>query len=636
MSASATAQPTRASSEQERGGTSSRLVIAALGVVFGDIGTSPLYALKTCFTTAHVEPTQGNVLGIVSLVFWALVIVVCLKYVTVLMRIDHDGEGGILALLALASPPRILNVPIRADWLVWVVAVGAAMLFGDGIITPSISVISAVEGLDVVTRHAHPLIVPVSLVILIALFMIQARGSERVGALFGPVMAFWFAAIGAVGIAAVVARPAILAALDPRHALYFVSHHGVFGFLVFGAVVLCITGVEALYADLSHFGRKPIALGWYGIVFPALICNYLGQGALLMRDPLALENPFFGLTAGWELIPMLILATVATIIASQALISGAFTLTEQAVALSLWPRLQIDHTSNRRPGEVYVPAVNMALAIGCTILVVVFRSSDRLAAAYGLAVAGTMLATSVAFVVVVTKVRRWPKSLAVPLFACFAIIDGTFLLAGLPKFLDGAWIPLAVAAVLLTISMTWLEGRRCVGKVVAREQMPVENLIELQRKSSVEPPGTMVFFTADPRGVPFVAKHRWVSERAQRERVVLLTLVRAARPYVAEAERVSIVPLAARVVKVSAGFGYMERPRIEPILRACAARSLHLDDDETSFFYGDPKIIAAEKGGLPRWQRHLFMYLQRNARPIPDELGIPAERRVLLGLDVAI
>jgi KUP system potassium uptake protein len=636
MTASA-AEHARASSSRERGGeVSSGLVLAALGVVFGDIGTSPLYALKTCFTTAHVAPTTQNVLGIISLVFWALVVVVCVKYVGILMRIDHDGEGGILALLALASPPRILGVPIRADWLVWVVVVGAAMLFGDGIITPSISVISAVEGLGMVTTHAQPLIVPISLAILIGLFVIQARGTQRVGSLFGPVMAIWFLAIAALGIAAIARRPQVLAALDPRHAVAFVVHHGIFGFLVFGAVVLCITGVEALYADLSHFGRRPIQYGWYAVVFPALTCNYFGQGALLLSDPHALDNPFFALTAGWALVPMVVLATAATVIASQALISGAFTLAEQAVALNLWPRLQIDHTSNRRPGEVYVPMVNWALAVGCVVLTVVFRSSERLAAAYGLAVAGTMLATSIAFYVVVTKVMHWKKRVALPLFVCFALIDGTFLLAGLPKFLDGAWIPLAIAAVLLTIAMTWLEGRRCVSKTIVREQLPVEQLIELQAQSTLDPPGTMVFFTGDPSGVPFVNKHRWVSERAKRERVVLLTLVRAARPYVVDGERVVIEEVAPRVVKVSAAFGYMERPRIEPILRACKAGELHLDDDETSFFYGDPKIVKDATKPLPRWQRHLFMYLLRNARPIPDELGISAQRRVLLGLDVPI
>ena len=625
---------TTADAREQPGRLSAGLVVAALGVVFGDIGTSPLYALKTCFTTAHVAPSAENILGILSLVFWALVIVVCVKYVGILLCIDHDGEGGILALLALASPPRILGVPIRAGWLVWVVAIGAAMLFGDGVITPSISVISAVEGLGEVTKAAQPAIVPLAIAILLGLFFIQKRGSEKVGALFGPVMLLWFAAIAVTGLLAIAKRPGVLAALNPGHAAYFVTHHGVFGFLVFGAIVLCVTGVEALYADLSHFGRKPIVAGWYAFVFPALICNYFGQGALLLRDPGALDNPFYGLTSGWALMPMVVLATAATVIASQALISGAFTLAEQAVALNLWPRLKVDHTSNRRAGEVYVPAVNATLAVGCTLLILAFRSSDRLASAYGLAVAATMLATSIAFFVVATRVRHWHRGAAIAAVTGFVIVDGTFVFAALPKFVEGAWVPIVIAIVLLTIAMTWLEGRRCAARTIVEQQMPVDDLLELQSRAQGEPPGTMVFFTGDPTGVPFVARHRWVRERAKRERVVLLTLVRAARPYLPDPERVTIEHVTDRLIRVGASFGYMERPAIEPILSACEARSLHIDDDETSFFYTDPKIVPAEKRAAPRWQRTLFTYLQRNARPMPDELDIRAERRVLLGLDV--
>ena len=636
MTASATAQAPQSSGTRERSsGLSGRIVIAALGVVFGDIGTSPLYALKTCFTTAHVQPTAQNVLGILSLVFWALVIVVCVKYIGVLLRIDHDGEGGILALLALASPPRILGVPIRAGWLVWVVAIGAAMLFGDGLITPSISVLSAIEGLGVVTKAAQPAIVPLAIAILLGLFLIQKRGSEKVGGLFGPVMALWFAVIAVTGIVQIVKTPSVLAALSPLQGAYFVSHHGIFGFLVFGAVVLCITGVEALYADLSHFGRKPIVVGWYVFVFPALVCNYFGQGALLLSDRTALENPFYGLVSGWALMPLVVLATAATVIASQALISGAFTLAEQAVALNLWPRLQVEHTSNRRAGEVYVPAVNLVLAIGCTLLILAFRSSDRLASAYGLAVAATMFATSLAFYVVATQVRNWNRGVALATVTGFLIVDGTFVLSALPKFLDGAWVPLAIAAVLLTVAMTWLEGRRCVARAVVDQQMPIDELLALQKNATGDPPGSIVFFTGDPSGVPFVARHRWVRERAKRECVVLLTLVRAARPYLPEAQRVTIEHVTDRTIRVGASFGYMERPLIDPILAACDARSLHLDDDETSFFYSDPKIVRAGKDPVPRWQRMLFTFLQRNARPMPDELDIRAERRVQLGIDVS-
>jgi KUP system potassium uptake protein len=553
----------------------------------------------------------------------------------VLMRVDHDGEGGILALLALASPPRILGVPVRAGWLVWVAAIGAGMLLGDGVITPAISVISAVEGLGVATSVLQPLIAPISVGLLLALFAIQSRGTERVGAMFGPVMAAWFLAIAASGIAAVWRAPAILAAVDPRAAIGFVAHHGVFGFLVFGAVVLCVTGVEALYADLSHFGRRPIATAWYAFVFPSLLCSYLGQGARLLADPSALASPFYALTPGWSLFPMIALATAATIIASQALISGTFTLTEQAVALNLCPRLLIKHTSRSLAGQVYVPAVNGMLAIGCTLLVFAFRSSDRLAAAYGLAVAGTMIATSIVFYAVVTKVLHWRRAVAIPLVTLFVLVDGTFFLAGLPKLASGAWIPLAISAAFVTIALTWLEGRRCLAKSLSEQQTPVGDFLAHFRFSGTEPAGTMVFLTNDPTGVPFVAQHGWMRARARDERIILLTLERSARPYVARGHRVVVERLSNRLVRVGASFGFMEQPRITPVLHACAAQGLEIDNDETSFFYADPKIVAAHNG-MRAWQRGLFDLLLRISRRLPDDMYIAPHRRIELGVEVAI
>ena len=621
--------------DSKTGELSAGLTIAALGVVFGDIGTSPLYTLKTCFTMANVQPTAENVIGIISLLLWALILVVCVKYIGVLMRVDHDGEGGLLALLAIASPPRILGVPIRAGWLVWVVTIGAAMLFGDGIITPAISVISAVEGIGVATTAATPWIVPISVGLLIALFAIQSRGTERVGGLFGPVMVLWFVAIALSGLIAIAAAPAVVAAFDPRHAVYFATHHGIFGFLVFGAVVLCVTGAEALYADMSHFGRRPITLGWYVLVFPSLLCNYLGQGARVMVDPHALESSFYALTPGWTLIPMVVLATAATVIASQALISGVFTLAEQAIALNLCPRLSVSHTSKHLAGQVYVPSVNIMLGIGCTILVLAFRSSDRLAAAYGLAVAGTMLATSLAFYVVATTVLKWRRVVALPLVALFIAIDGTFLAAGLPKFLDGAWVPLAIAALFSIVALTWLEGRRCLAKSLVAQQTPVAEFLAALPPATRGLEGTMVFLTGDPGGVPFVARHNWIRARAQHERVVLLTLERASRPHVSKTHRVTIERLSDRLVRVRAAFGYMEHPRIRVVLDECAAQDLDLDNDETSFFYADPKIVPAPHG-LPTWQRTLYETLQRLSRSLPDEMRIIPERRVELGVEVSI
>jgi KUP system potassium uptake protein len=622
---------------QRADGIRPALALAALGVVFGDIGTSPLYTLKTCFTTAKVEPTLENVLGIVSLLLWALVIVVCVKYVGTLMRVDHEGEGGILALLALASPAKAFGMPIKVEWLTLVVIAGASMLFGDGVITPAISVISAVEGIGVSTQGAQPFIVPISVAILTALFLIQSRGTERVGKLFGPVMVVWFAAIGAVGGLAIVHSPQVLWAIDPRQALHFITHHGVFGFLVFGAVVLAITGVEALYADMSHFGRRPIALAWFALVFPTLILNYLGQGAVLITNRSALDSPFFALAPGPWLIPMVVLATIATVIASQALISGAFTLTEQAVNLNLWPRLRIIHTSSEQAGQVYVPLVNVVLAIACIALVLTFRSSDHLAAAYGLAVSATMLATTFAFCHVVTRVLNWSRLVVFPLMILFGIVDSTFFLSALPKLAEGAWLPLAISAFFVLTSWTWLEGRRCVAKSLLDLQLPLEQYLREAKPSNERPQGTMVFLTGNPHGVPFIGgKHRWIRARADEEQIVLLTLTRAARPYVPESERVQIERVNERLAIVRAGFGYMEGPLISAVTRACGAQGLNIDSDETSFFYADPKIIASNEMQLPAWQRGYFALLARNARPLPDDLEIRPERRVELGIEVAI
>ncbi len=632
---------TKAGSPVAAGGTRASvnlgLAVAALGVVFGDIGTSPLYTIKICFATAQVAPTLQNVLGILSLLLWALAFVVCVKYVGNLMRVDHDGEGGILALLALASPPKSFGMPLRVSWLTIVVVAGAAMLFGDGIITPAISVISAVEGVGVVTKAAQPFIVPVSVGILVALFLIQSRGTEKVGRVFGPVMVLWFVAIGITGAIAIVHVPQVLFALDPRHAVWFVTHHGVFGFLIFGAIVLAMTGVEALYADMSHFGRAPIATAWFVLVFPMLILNYLGQGAILLADRSAFDSPFFALAPGPFLIPMVVLATLATVIASQALISGAFTLTEQAINLNLWPRMTVLHTSSSHEGQVYVPAVNAVLGISCITLVITFKSSDSLAAAFGLAVSATMLATSIAFYEVITKVLKWKLAVAVPLVTSFVLIDGTFFLAGLPKIPQGAWVPLAISVVFMMTALTWLEGRRCISKALLDLQMPLDQYLREATPSEGEAKGTMVFLTGDQHSVPFLGgKHHWIRARADEERVVLLTLIRAARPYVPEAERVKIERVSERLSLVMASFGYMERPSIDPIQQACGGAGLHMDSDDTSFFYADPKLIRAPENPLPTWQRRYFAALARNARPLPDDLGIRPERRVELGVEVAI
>jgi KUP system potassium uptake protein len=612
-------------------------VVAALGVVFGDIGTSPLYTLKTCFQLAHANTSQADITGVVSLICWTLTLVVCIKYITFIMRVDHDGEGGILALLALATPrTKQLGGPIALSAITVVVTIGASMLLGDGVITPAISVISAVEGISVISNAFTTYIVPISAALLLALFLIQSRGTEKVGHIFGPIMVVWFLAIGVTGIVAVTGTPQILAALNPLAGVDLIVRHGWVAFAVFGGVVLAVTGVEALYADLSHFGRAPIVLAWYALVYPTLLLNYLGQGAAILKDPHALDNsPFYALTPGWMLVPMVVLATIATVIASQALISGAFTLIEQAINLSLSPRMTVKHTSRREYGQVFVPAINTALAIGCLILVFTFRSSDRLASAYGLAVSVTMLCTSIAFFHVITTTRKWPRPLAITLLVFFLIIDGTFVATGLPKFIDGGWVPIAISFVLTTIALTWLEGRRLLSSSIARQQTPFSELKEHVEGLNVDPRGTMVFFTPDLDGVPFIASHRWVANRAREERVVLMKFTRSTHPYLTEDDRLKIEWISPHLVRVEAQVGFMERISIEPILHACALHGLHLDDEDTSFIYSDPTIGHAVNG-LPKWQRALFEFLQRNARSLPDDLGIRPERRVELGLSVEL
>lgn len=609
--------------------------LAALGVVFGDIGTSPLYTLATCYSTVGAKPDEGNTLGILSLIFWALVLVVCIKYVTFLMRVDHDGEGGILALLALASPPRLLGATKAVAWLIPVVVVGAAMLIGDGMITPAISVVSAVEGLSVETSAAQPYIVPIAVAVLLALFLIQSRGTQRVGGFFGPFMLLWFIAIAISGIYGIVEHPVVLKAVDPAHAFWFVTHHGAGGFFIFGAVILCLTGAEALYADLSHFGRIPIALAWYGVVLPALLLNYFGQGGHLIAHPQTVDSPFYALTPGWTLMPMVVLATIATIIASQSLISGAFTICEQAVALNLWPRLKVIHTSQEQRGQVYIPLVNAILAAGCLLLVLTFRSSAHLASAYGLAVSCTMLATTIAYFVVATKVFHWRKRLLIPSMAIFFLIDSTFVLSGLPKFLDGAWVPVIASIVIATISLTWLKGRRAQARALAQTQQPVKEFLA-QTQRPERGGACAVLLTNDPEGIPFVRNHAWVDAFLSDKTVVLMHLSPAGRPYIDQAKRVEITRAGPEFYTVCADFGYMETPSIRRIIMGCQRAPFSLTDPETTFFYAAPVIVKRSSGGMRRVQRVLYAWLARVSRSLVDDLEIPAKQRAALGVEVAL
>ncbi|GAC1659301.1 MAG: potassium transporter Kup [Candidatus Elarobacter sp.] len=611
--------------------------LAALGVVFGDIGTSPLYTLKTCFTTAHVAATPDNVLGIISALAWTLILVVCVKYMTFVMQVDHRGEGGIFALLARLTPPAVKGVPAPLTFLMLVAIVGGATLFGDGIITPAISVLSAVEGLSALSPGATTWEVPITVVILIALFVIQSRGTEKVGFVFGPVMVLWFLTTAIAGAAAIVAHPQILAALDPLRAVAFMTHHGIFGLLVLGATVLCVTGVEALYADMSHFGRRPITVAWYVLVFPALLLNYFGQGAAVLAMPKALDNAFYALAPGWTLVPMIVLATAATVIASQALISGAFTLVEQGIALELVPRMRVVHTSNRYPGQVYVPAINILLGIGCVALVVTFKSSAALASAYGLAVSLTMGATTILYVAVIRRVLKWNPTVATLLFVAFICLDGGFIAAGLAKIPSGGWIPLVIAAALTMLATTWYAGRRRVMASLAADAVPVEAfLAEVGAKETGSLSGTAVFFTGNPSDIPFLLHHYWSHVQALHERVVLLTLVPANEPYVDTQERVTIERLNGRLVRVQARFGFMELPDLKPIVEACATFGLDIDNPQTSYVVAAPQVIAADGHRMSVPRRWLFDVMQRLAGTLPKDLHIPADRLVQLGVEVRI
>lgn len=616
---------------------SGTVALAALGVVFGDIGTSPLYTLKTCFTSAQVQPTTDNVLGIVSVLLWTLILVVCVKYVTFVMHVDYRGEGGIFALLARLLPEPNKGVFAPLSLLAIVGVVGGSTLFGDGLITPAISVLSAVEGLSGLTPAAKTWEVPITVAVLVGLFVIQKRGTEKVGIVFGPIMALWFLAIAVAGGVALASHLQILWALNPGHATWFLTHHQLLGFLVLGGTVLAVTGVEALYADMSHFGRVPITFSWYAIVFPALLLNYLGQGGLVLANPKALDNAFYALTPGWMLVPMILLATAATVIASQALISGAFTLVEQGIALNLVPRMRVIHTADRYPGQVYVPAVNVLLGIGCIALVLAFKSSDALASAYGLAVSLTMAATTILYATVLRRVLNWSLAVSSAIFAAFICLDGSLVLAGLAKIPTGGWLPLAIALVLTALATTWHEGRRRVLTSLGRLGIPVDQfLAELAKKKTAAIEGTAVFLTGNPTDIPFTLKNHWIQSQALNERIVLLTLAAASEPYVEDTERILVQRLSDNLVRVQARFGFMELPTLDAIVTLCSAQGLELDNEKASFVVARPQIVACEKPAMYATRRWLFDVMQKLAGTLPNDLGIPPDRLVELGVEVRL
>lgn len=613
------------------------MALAALGVVFGDIGTDPLYAFRQCFHNGvNIAPTPQNVTGVVSLILWSLIFVVSIKYLTFVMRADHEGEGGILALLALVLPAPVRGVLPRATWLTFLIVIGVGMLFGDGVITPAISVLSAVEGLKAVTPAAQPYVVPITVAVLMALFALQSRGTQKIGRIFGPVMIVWFTAIAVTGVAGIAKHPAVLWAIDPRHLLYFMASHGFAGVVVLGAVVLCVSGVEALYADMSHFGRAPIALAWYTMVFPALLLNFAGQGARVLADPKALDAPFFALVPSWGLYPMVAVATAATVIASQALISGAFTLAQQAVELGFLPSMRVLHTSEEFSGQVFVPFINVLLAVACLMLVITFRSSTRLADAYGLAVAVTMTVTSIGYFSVVRKKFGWNLLAVVPLVGTFLIVDLSYVAGSIPKIPTGGWIPLSICAALFATATVWRAGRRRMGQSYVDQSVPVADFLAETRGSNASIAGSAVFLTADPEGIPFLLRHRRAHAQAMHERIVLLTILMDNRPVVTEADRVEVETLAPALFRVTARFGFMEQPLLAPIVRACTRFGLALDDKSTTYYAADPVVVPGAKDTLHALRRALFGFLLRNAQPLTATMRIPADQLAKLGLEIAL
>jgi KUP system potassium uptake protein len=621
--------------------TKGALALAALGVVFGDIGTSPLYAFQQCLTgDLPQSPTPENVLGILSLIFWALAIVVCVKYVAFMLRADYDGQGGILALLAHLSPAnKKTGFPSKLTILAMVVLAGAAMLYGDGIITPAISVISAVEGIDVWTTAAHNYIVPISVAILLGLFYLQKRGTGSIGKLFGPVMILWFGVLGVFGAIAIVKNPVVLGAISPLPGFAFLIEHGFKGLLIFGAVVLCVTGVEALYADLAHFGRKPITIAWYAVVLPALLLNYFGQGANVLAHPqAALANTFYALFPPQILVGIVILATAATVIASQALITGVYSLTQQATQLGYSPRFQIVHTSSEHEGQIYMPVVTAMLAIGCIALVVAFRSSAALGAAYGLAVTVTMTTTTLAYAVLLRRKWNWSLAVVVPVIGLFLSWDLPFLAGNLLKIFSGAWLPIVIAGCLFVLFVTWNRGRRRMMERLAAHTMPVQQFLAESRPHAENVGGTAMFLSPSPEGIPFVMKHRWLRTHIAFDTIVLLTIVNVPRPKVPGTDRIDIEELGPRLIRVRAFYGFMQNATIADILRQLAKRRPQIDISNVTYYLASPKIYAAEKNDKPmsRWQFALYKALLRNARPLTDSLRLPPNRVVEFGVEVRI
>ncbi|WP_446809452.1 potassium transporter Kup [Methylomonas sp. 2BW1-5-20] len=613
------------------------LALSAIGVVFGDIGTSPLYAVKEVFHGGL--PTDAtHVLGVLSLIFWAITLVVTTKYAIFIMRADNKGEGGIMALMALALQGSKDN-PQHKKFIVTIGLLGAALFYGDSMITPAISVLSAVEGLHIVAPRLDHYVLLITIVVLSVLFVIQTRGTGKVGRMFAPIMCFWFATLGVLGAANIVQHPDVLMAVNPYYALSLLFELGWKGFLIMGAVVLAITGAEALYADMGHFGLKPIRRAWFSFVFPALLLNYFGQGALLLSNPKAIENPFYLMAPHWATYPLLILATLSTVIASQAVISGAFSVTRQAIQLGYCPRMNVRHTSGDEMGQVYVPAVNWLLMVSVFILVLSFRSSSALASAYGIAVTGTMIVDTVLAFIVIQALWQWNKPTSITFLSTFLIIDLMFLASNSLKIPHGGWLPLVVGAVLFLIMTTWIRGKELLARYLDERRVLFEDLEQrLKEHPLVTVPGTAIYMARSVHGVPQVLLHNLEHNHVMHEKLIVLTIVTREEPYVEEAHRVKIRMFgdSGNFYRVKLYFGFQEEQDVRRALQLCCHEGLNIDQKTVSFFIGSEKLSFRRKSPMPKWRRSLFSFLTHNSSSAIEYFKIPVDRVIELGIRIEL
>ena len=611
------------------------MLLAVLGVVYGDIGTSPLYAFKASLQLFEgMRITNTEILGILSLIFWSLILIVTVKYVMLVMRADNRGEGGILALMALAQRVSVGTGARSALALVGIA--GACLFFGDGVITPAISVLSAVEGLQVSAPHLKEYVLPISISVIIILFAVQYRGTGSVGRVFGPVMALWFVVIGLLGAVQIVMHPFVLLALSPTYAVALCVYHGGFAFIVLGAVVLCVTGAEALYADMGHFGAHPIRITWTFFVLPCLVLNYFGQGALMINDPTAIENPFFLLSPHWLRLPLVLLATFATVIASQAVISGAYSVARQCMQLGFLPRMTVRHTSTTEEGQIYVPQVNAMLLFGVLILVLAFKTSDSLAAAYGIAVTGTFLCTAVLAMVVFRRMYHWSRASAISVFAFFLLIDGVFFAANTVKVVEGGWVPLAMGIGLTALMTSWKRGRDLLLARWKQDSMPLAPfLARLPQSRTVRVPGLAVFLTGNPDYVPTSLLHNLKNNKVLHERVLFVTVQNEDVPEVSQRRRTEVSELAAGIQRIIVRYGFMESPNIPAVLEELG-EAIGFDPMQASYFLGREVLVPAMVPKMPWWRLWLFLVMARNAVPATEFFRIPSDRVVELGVRVAI